>query len=362
MSAQKSQAIVRRIADEIRRGEHGDTGSAFMTVREICDEFGVSLVTAQRIVNQLKTAGLLSRSGKRLNIAARQFTPSGPRRAGGLVTNIDNPFFSRLLNAVELAGRRRGIEIISAGSNYDPDHEARQLEMLAGSGADGFLICPAHDSKSAPVLNALKLPFVLVGRRVAGVDADVVMVNDFEAGRMAAAHLFEQGCRDFIYLGISHFLDDMRGRGFSFELHERGIALGPERCVWVNLAGDDNTLPGRVRELCGGRRTGVFCYHDLLALRMLRAARLCGLEIPREVSIVGVDDLPAAAEAFPSLSSISYPIQQIAENALEMLLRRSERSFAGAGAVNYLDPSLVIRESSHEIPGGPAVSQGRRII
>lgn len=221
MSAQKSQAIVRRIADEIRRGEHGDTGSAFMTVREICDEFGVSLVTAQRIVNQLKTAGLLSRSGKRLNIAARQFTPSGPRARRGLVTNIDNPFFSRLLNAVELAGRRRGIEIISAGSNYDPDYEARQLEMLAGSGADGFLICPAHDSKSAPVLNALKLPFVLIGRRVAGVDADVVMVNDFEAGRMAAAHLFEQGCRDFIYLGISHFMDDMRGRGFSFELHER---------------------------------------------------------------------------------------------------------------------------------------------
>ena len=158
---------------------------------------------------------MLTRVGKRLNIAGQRVVAAGTRRVGVLVTNIDNPFFSRLLNAIELSGRRRGVEIISAGSNYDLAHEERQLQMLSGSGADAFLVCPAHDVKSGAVLRRLNQPFVLIGRRVRELDADVIMVNDFEAGRMAARHLWEQHCRSFAYVGISNFPTIWRFGGFS---------------------------------------------------------------------------------------------------------------------------------------------------
>ena len=69
MSATKCAEIVKEIGAEIRNGEHGAPGTAFMTVRELCDVFDISLVTAQRIVNRLKEDGLLVRSGRRTSIA-----------------------------------------------------------------------------------------------------------------------------------------------------------------------------------------------------------------------------------------------------------------------------------------------------
>lgn len=66
--------------------------------------------------------------------------------------------------------------------------------------------------------------------------------------------------------------------------------------------------------------------------------------------MVGFDDLPIASEVYPSLTSISYPLAGIAENALEMLLRRLHGANDGPGATNYLDPTLVVRESSFDLP------------
>ncbi|MBS1369281.1 MAG: substrate-binding domain-containing protein [Lentisphaeria bacterium] len=351
MSATKCVEIVNEIGAEIRNGEHGAPGTAFMTVRELCDVFDISLVTAQRIVTRLKEDGLLVRSGKRISIAARPVRETAvSRRIGVVVTKIDNPFFSRLLNALELSGRRRSLELISAGSDYSVSHERHLFEMLENSGAGGFLVCPAHDVDSAPALRSLKLPFTLIGRRVAEVDADTVMTNDFEAGRLAATHLIEQRCTDFLYMGVSNFRNDMRFRGFAFELHQRGVPFPEERHLRVNVDRDESDLPASLARLHSGGKTGVFCYHDLFALRMIRAARLCKFAIPREVSVVGFDDLPIASEVYPSLTSISYPLAGIAENALEMLLRRLHGSNDGPGAVNYLDPALVVRESSFDLP------------
>lgn len=351
MSATKCAEIVKEIGAEIRNGEHGAPGTAFMTVRELCDVFDISLVTAQRIVNRLKEDGLLVRSGRRTSIAARSMHGAAAScRIGVVVTKIDNPFFSWLLNALELAGRRRGLELISAGSDYNVRHEEHLFRMLENSGAGGFLVCPAHDIDSAPALRNLTLPFALIGRRVAGVDADTVMTNDFEAGRLAAIHLIEQRCSDYLYMGISNFRNDMRFRGFAFELHQRGVELSGERHLRVDVDRDESDLPEYLARLHRGGKTGVFCYHDLFALRMIRAARLCKFSIPREVSVVGFDDLPIASEVYPSLTSISYPLAGIAENALEMLLRRLHGANDGPGATNYLDPTLVVRESSFDLP------------
>ncbi|NMA46791.1 MAG: substrate-binding domain-containing protein [Lentisphaerae bacterium] len=345
MSARKGAEIVTTLADEIRRGKHGDAGSVFMTVRSLREQFGVSLVTAQRAVNKLKAQGLLVRSGKRLSVAYRHSDHAVVRRLGVLLTNMENPFFACLLNALEQAARRREVEIISAGSCYDLKHEKRQLGMLAAAGATGFLICPANDVASAAALAALARPFVLIGRQVAGIDADVVAVNDFEAGRLAAAHLVHQQCRHYFYLGTQYMHNDVRARGYAHGLRERGCALPAEHCLAADLTEAEDSLCSWLLKRHRGKRTGVFCYHDLLALRLLRAARICQLRVPEDLAIVGMDNLPVAAETYPSLTSVSYSLPQLAERALDVLLRRLDGQVMPL-TVNQLDPTLVPRESS----------------
>ncbi len=338
----KQDSIFKQLQDEIHRGEYGIPGEPFMTVRKMADEFGISLATAQKIVNRLKEEGVLISRHKRLRIVSRRQADSAktPHRIALLVTNVDNPFFSRLINAAELSGRRRGLEVVSAGSDYNCEHERSQLAMLQTFGVDGFLIAPAHDEDSAGTLRNSPLPFVLIGRRVKEVDCDVVMVHDFEAGRIAAQHLITQGCRRFLYAGLSNFHTDLRRDGFIFELSQRGIVLPPEATLYLNET-DDFKIPE------AGQKIGVFCYHDLLALRIMRTARLNHLEIPRDIAVVGMDNLPIASEVYPSLSSIDYPVSQIVENAIDILLRRIKAENEFPPSVNHIAPRLVVRESTY---------------
>ena len=282
----KSTVIFQQLVSAISRGEYGDVNTPFITIRELCTAYGISPVTAQKIVDQLKVRGILARSGKRLLIASRKDDSDRKRRIGALVTDLDNPFFSRLLNAAELAGRRRTIEVISAASNYDLQHERHQLDMLRKSGADGFIICPTHDVQSAETLNQLERPFVLVGHQVRDVNADVVQVDDFLAGRKVAQHLCDQRCAEFLYLGQGSFQNDLRCCGFLFELRDKGYVLPSDCCFSMTAHHESDDLMQWICRHVSGKRVGIFCYHDLLAARVIRIARLCKLEVPQNLAVI----------------------------------------------------------------------------
>ena len=128
-------------------------------------------------------------------------------------------------------------------------------------------------------------------------------------------------------MGISNFRNDMRFRGFAFELHQRGVELSGERHLRVDVDRDESDLPEYLARLHRGGKTGVFCYHDLFALRMIRAARLCKFSIPREVSVVGFDDVPQAATVIPPLTTFRFPVREVAEHAVRLLLAKQQKTF-----------------------------------
>ncbi|MDD4816752.1 MAG: substrate-binding domain-containing protein [Victivallaceae bacterium] len=341
----KRSGVVRRLEHELRRGDHGAAGTAFMTVRELAAGFGVSPVTAQRCVDDLKAAGLLYRDGKRLKVgAAAVLSGGGKRRIALLVTESHNQFFGQLMSCVEKCGAARGLDVVCAGSDYDVEAERRQLEMLAGAGADGFLICPAHESASVANVSGLRRPFVLVGRELIDFKADAAKVGNFNAGRKIARHLLRIGCGAFAYAGISHNHFDERRAGFAAQLREAGCTLSASGV----LDTEDDISPESLTRICsrsGGRRTGLFCYHDLAAARVIRCAKIAGLRIPEQLAVAGFDDLPLAAELYPSLTSMSYPIMELAENAVGLLLRRMVDPDAGF-TTESVEAEVVPREST----------------
>ncbi len=342
----KTRQVVAQLQAEIASGEHGVVGDPFMTIRSLAEAFGISLVTAHRVTTELKRLGVLKRVGKRHLLAHRDdLTGDWHCKIGVLVTNLDNPFFSSLLNVLEQAGRRHRVGILAAGSDYDLNHEKSQLAMLKASSVDGFLICPAHDEQSRANLEGLDKPYVLVGRQIKGLECSVVMVENFTAGRKVAQHFLETGCEDFFYLGLDYFAHDERLRGFSFELKEHGFDLTKSRIHRLRHR-NGQLNPDLLKTIHRGLRTGVFCYHDLVALRLIRGARLCDYRIPQDIAIVGFDNLPVASEVFPSLSSVAYPLTQIVENALRILLDRISRPYNREPEVCSLNAHLIVRESS----------------
>ena len=353
----KTRQVVAQLQAEIASGEHGVVGDPFMTVRSLAEAFGVSLVTAHRVTTELKHLGILTRVGKRHLLAHRDdLIHDLHRKIGVLVTNLDNPFFSSLLNALEQAGRRHRVGILAVGSDYDLNHEKSQLAMLGASAVDGFLVCPAHDEQSRANLEGLDKPYVLVGRQVKGLESSVVMVENFTAGRQVAKHFLETGCEDFFYIGLDYFTHDERLRGFAFELKEHGFDLADSR-IHLLRHRNGQLNPDLLKTIYRGRRTGVFCYHDLVALRVIRGARICDYRIPQDIAIVGFDNLPAASEVFPSLSSVAYPLAQIVENALRILLDRISRPNGREPEICSLNAHLIVRETS-SLPLPPSAGGG----
>ncbi len=345
MATLKTAPLTELLTTELSTGKHGAAGDFFPTVRELSERFHASPVTIQRTVTALTGKGLLRREGRRMKISC--LTAHTRLRIGVAVTQMDNPFFSRLLNELEKEGARRGIEILVAGSAYDVVRERRILAMFSDSGADGLLICPAHDIKSAPTLQKAQLPFVLIGHQVNGVNAPSVEVDHFRAGEIAADHLFSRGCRDFFYVGGNNFIRDERCEGYGAGLARLGFQLTAEHILRSDSENHQEMLPEILRKLYSGKPTGIFCYHDLWALRVLRAAHFCRLKVPDELAVMGMDDLPIAAETLPSLSSIAYPLNLIASETLNQL----ESLHAGMPCTRQrilLEPNLIPRSSTHK--------------
>lgn len=342
----KALRVCEQLRKEIRTGTHGVQGSPFPPVRMLAERYDVSLVTAQKVVTMLKEDGLLQLEGKRYLVAEKANEAARSLRLGVVVTMLDNPFFAMLLKNIEIAAGKRNIEVIAVSSNYDSAREKELLTMFVRDGVDGILACPAHDDDSTVNFSGVKLPYVLIGRKINGLNVDTVLVQNFSAGQAVARHLSACGMKHFGYVGLKNYACDLRLQGFRTGLAEAGFELSDDMVVTVDNK-DLNQMPSSLADMLHRlpRKCGIFCFHDLLAARLLRLAGRYHLRVPEDLAVVGFDNLPIAAELTPPLTSVAYPLDQMAETALTMICRRIEGDHSRP-MVSYLDPMLVIREST----------------
>lgn len=340
MSIPRQNDIYKQLVSEITGGKLGNAGDSFPTVRSLSESFGASPVTIQRVIHRLRDAGHIIRDGRGMKIAKNP--EKEPCRIGVIVSLLDNPFYSRLLNEFEREGAKRGIEILSTGCPDVSDRTKNILQVFEKNKVEGICIC-ANNYDFAQHLG--DIPIVGIGNRIFLQKFPVVEVDNIRAGEIAAAHLIAQGCRDFFYVSSSTVAHDDRMLGFSRALARRGFVLPQNHIFSEQENGQSDNLVNSLRDHIGTLPAGVFCYHDLWAMRVLRATHFLSLKVPDDIAIVGFDNLPICTETFPPLSSIAYPFQKLAEAALDTL--NEIRSGKNVGLRRtLLEPQLVIRQSS----------------
>jgi len=352
MTETKTERIIRELKAGIVSGELGHSGDRFLTTRELCALKNISLKTAFGILTRLKAEGILEKRGRDHRIAAvlpRSGEGGRPLLIGFLATCLESPYFARLACDAEELAHSIGASLIIASSNYDFDTECERLKMFCRQGVAGILICPwASTPAQETFYQTLPVPYVMLGRKLETVECDAVLVNNQNAAQKTARHLIEQGLTEFAYIGQQGKLNDQRLFGFRAELAAAGFTLqnsnilrvdgqNPERCRAEILS-----LLERKRR----SRLGLFCYHDLFAIRALGLCHQLGLRVPSDVAIAGFDDLPAAAETWPPLTSVSYPVRDMARLAFETLYARIKFGRLGGGVCRYLDSKLIVREST----------------
>lgn len=266
---------------------------------------------------------------------------------GVVVTSIGDPFAAEVFGGLEEAASRNGYSLFLAESNAEPEREKSVVHSLAERRVDGIVVTSSRvGALYAPLLSEMRVPIVLINNQHSGKFIHSVMIANEEASRMATAHLIGLGHRRIAYIGDrhGHQSDAERCAGYRDALAAAGIAAARE----LIAAGDGKPEGGMAaaKKLLALRKppTAIFCYNDMTALGALRSIHEAGLGVPRDVSVVGFDDLFIASYTAPPLTTVRQPMRRMGKLAMEHLLKLMSGS--EPAQTIHLPAELVIRQST----------------
>ena len=321
-----------------------------ITMTEIAKLTHVSQPTVSRVLNGSQTVAPEIRErvlacakehDYQLNALAKGLQGSRTQLLGVLVTDISNGFFADLAKQIEIAARKSGYSIILFNSDYSPQNEQKYLDVVRRYRVDGVLAVPIRETSAEwkEYVKKLDVPIVAVTRRAKGLDS--VYVDHVQAGAMVAAHLLERGFRRFLFIGKDY---DGKYAGFRRFLTQAGCGGETDNVVYQDDSQLSQALEGWLRR--ASDRGAVFAGNDIYALRVLDALRRLDAAVPEEAGVIGFDDTSTGRYLNPRLSSVSQPIAQMAQEAVDRLLDRVEHPGQREALDRPLPAELVLREST----------------
>ena len=346
------------VEQRILAGEYGRSGDRFVSVRQLSEEIPCSYVTAVKTAQWLCSRFVITRCGQNCYVttgrcgrdsALEQALKKTRRRCFGFIVNsANNDFYGSITTLMQQLLQPLGYHLVVMSNASDKQTELSQLQLGLEMGLSGVFFMPHARFSNQKRYEYYPLPVVAIGRDLSKFSRHTVTVNNYSVGVLAAQHLLEMGYERFIYAAVEtgRTVTDMRMAGFADCLREHGVAFS-EDSVWY-VSGDNvaNLVEQRESELRSlSRRTGIFCYHDLIAMSLLHMCVKNGVPVPGQVGIVGCDDLPVAHIMSPALSTIHYPYGRICETAVQLMLQELEEGCAGRRRVS-IEPRLIHRETT----------------
>ncbi|MDI6003598.1 LacI family transcriptional regulator [Cobetia marina] len=326
-------------------------------LKDVAARAGVSVTTVSHVVNATRPVARDTEARVREAIAALGYRPDSVARAlksnrsrtlGMIVTSAHNPFFAEVIRGVEDRCYQAGYSLILCNSDDIDAKQLSYLETLRDRRIDGLVVMTAENGEGfLQALSALPLPTVMMDADPQpGWDMTVVNDDSRLGGRLAIEHLISRGLERIALLTgpRDHARSRERLCGALGALKAAGLGVPEDWQVATDLMLEDGHRAAHLLLADpGDRPDAIFAFNDLLALGCLRAAQDLGLEVPRELSIIGYDDIEISAYLNPALTTIRQPIYDLGTTAVEQLIARLEGSpFPGQ---TQLAPTLVVRES-----------------
>lgn len=336
---------------------------------DVAQAASVATNTASMILNERPNCWASEATRKRVREAARRLGYRPNRIAlavkrrrfdtiGLIVPDLNNPFFMSIADQLESAAEARGCDLIIEHSRVDLLREIKCLESIMDRQVDGIIAClidaPVHAERLRSQLK-YGIPMVVAGQRgLEPLPVDLITV-DFVGGlKQALSHLRRKGHSRVGFIRAlaenqadngrqEIFLNVARSLGFA----EKDLRVEPSD---HSMTGSKEAFERLIGNRQGGMLTAVIGLNDLCALGALRGAHEAGLQVPRDLSIIGVDDIALCRFLNPSLTSIAQPVRQIGKCAVDMLFDRIDGKTKEGPREKMLSSKLVLRESTGPVP------------
>lgn len=345
-----------------------------VTIRDVAAAAHVHPATASRALNPEtrvlvsdKTARRVLKAAKSLgyspNPMARTLRTRRSHTVGVLIPDLTNPLFPPIIRGLEDRLTDAGYVALIGNTDGDSRRERLVFEQMRARHVDGFVLATARlrDPLLAEAARA-ELPVVLVNRVTEGYSFSAVSADNERGSHLLVSHLVRLGHRRIAYIAGPQDVSTgpSRLRGFTAGLEAAGLEADPDLITYATAYAIQEGLRC-ARELLSRRGgwTAIAAANDMLAVGCYSALEEAGLRCPRDVSVVGFNNMPFIDRLRPPLTTVSFPHYQVGTEAAQLLLeqiRGRPRSANAHGPVAptqavpvkilFLAPELIVRGST----------------
>jgi LacI family transcriptional regulator len=320
------------------------------TIREVAREAGVSPSTVSRALSMPEmvnptTRERVLRAAQRLgyapNRAARGLITGRTGNIGLIVPDLANPFFPSVVKGVQARAREADYAVFLADTDEDPTAEVGLIRVL-GKQVDGLILCSprAREEEIRDLCESTTL--VMVNRRFGSVPS--VVFDNVDGMRQAVAHLQALGHRRVAWVGGPRTSwssrDRLRG------LRAATAAAGMELVVAGHFPPHFEGGVAAADLIIASGVTSVIAYNDLMALGLLGRLRDRGVQVPEDMSVIGIDDIQMSAMSAPALTTVSLSKAQAGRAAVDLLISLLEQPEGVRNARRELPTQLLVRAST----------------
>ncbi len=344
-----------------------------MDIREIAKRAKVSTATVSRTINHTPTVdpqlakrvwSIVRQLGYYPNSQARSLVSGRSRIFGLVISDITNPFFPEIVQVFEKIAVQHRYEIMLTSTGNDPEQMETAVRRMIERRVDGVAIMTfGMEEVLLEDLKLRKVPLVFVDVGPPRSLVSNIRIDYLHGIRQAVQHLAALRHRKIAFISGPLRLKSARARKQAFIRSMEEIGLEANQRLIVE---GTHTIEGGISACaqllaCPLTPTAILCSNDMTALGVMRKSYEEGLIIPRDLSVVGFDDIRLAQFVLPALTTVQMSQAELARLAFHALLTEVKAETPSATGTEYLlTTHLVLRESTHLAPGAVARTGAKR--
>jgi LacI family fructose operon transcriptional repressor len=298
-------------------------------IKDVAKLAGVSVASVSRVLaglpvvsepTRLRVLEAVKALEYRPDLAARRLRSRRSDTIGLLVSDIRNPFFTEISRAVEEVAFAHQMSVILCNTDENPEKEATYLNLMADEKVSGVILSPSLNLLSHFTPGDYSFPVVLVDRYERGIEADAVLLDNYEAAYRLTEHLIGNGHRQIVLVyGADSATGRQRLEGYRAAMASHNLTA---QAQGVKPMADQ----AREAALAVLQRAplpqAVIATSGLILLGITEALQETSLKVPRDIAVAGFDNMPWTRLMEPGLTVIAQPTYEIGREAIELLLQR----------------------------------------
>jgi DNA-binding LacI/PurR family transcriptional regulator len=329
------------------------------TIYDVAKEAKVSIATVSKVINKTgsisdptrkKVNKVIQRLNYRPNVVASALTKKQTDTLALIIPDISNMFFSEISRYIEDKAHEMGLTLFICSTDYNEEKEKRYIELLQSKQVDGFIIASGFQNiHLVEEFHQNNIPVTLLAQDNLTESFNVVSVDDYRGGFLAINHLISLGHQNIGVIAERVHSSTLRLHAYRDLLGMNGIPIKEENIIRTTASiqnGEKAMLELLQKE---NRPTAVFAVNDILAVGAMKAARSVGLEVPKDLSVIGFDNMILSTTTVPELTTVAQPIKDMADKIVDVLIRQIKMPHLAKERTLFV-PELIVRESTAQPP------------